>query len=80
MKKYDFVKFKRIVDPQDNELRMMLIDDPEKGRVMVQVIDDMPRPLPPIYVHPVEELEVLLERETWMDQCLDDYHVKYENR
>jgi hypothetical protein len=78
MKRGDIVKFKREVDPGDTELRMVLIDDPEKGRVMVQVIDDMPSPHPATYVHPVEELEVVLEGETWRDLCFDGCRVNMQ--
>lgn len=57
MKKGDIVKFKRIVDPGDEEVRMILLDDPEKGRVLVQALIDMR--IPPTYIYPVEELEPL---------------------
>jgi len=55
MKKGDVVKFKREVDPGDTELRMVLLQNPEKGRVRVQHLIDMS--IPPVNIYPVEELE-----------------------
>jgi len=55
MKKGDIVKFKRVVDPGDENVRMVLLEDPDGGRVRVQALVDMT--IPPTYIYPVEELE-----------------------
>ena len=57
MIKGDVVKFKRVVDPGDEEVKIILLDDPEKGKVLVQALIDMR--IPPTYIYPVEELEPL---------------------
>ena len=57
MKKGDIVKFKRVVDPGDADLKMVLLEDPEKGRVRVQALIDMR--IPPTYIYPVDELELI---------------------
>ena len=56
MKKGDVVKFKRILDSVDVVLRMILLGDPEEGRVKVQVLIEMENP--PIYTFSVEELKL----------------------
>ena len=35
MKKGDIVKFRNVVDAGDEELRMILLEDPDGGRVLV---------------------------------------------
>lgn len=57
MKKGDIVKFKRVIDPEDADLRMILLEDPEKGRVRVKVLL-VHMENPPIYIYRVEELEL----------------------
>lgn len=41
MKKGDIVKFKEVVDPGDEELRMVLLEDPDGGRVLVETLIGM---------------------------------------
>ena len=41
MKKGDIVKFRKAVDPGDEDLRMILLEDPDGGRVLVECIVDM---------------------------------------
>ena len=41
MKKGDIVKFKKVVDAGDKDLRMVLLEDPDGGRVLVEYIVDM---------------------------------------
>ena len=55
MKKGDIVKFKRIVEPGDADLMMILLEDPDGGRVRVQALVDMS--IQPTYIYPVDELE-----------------------
>ena len=69
MKKGDIVKFKREVDPGDTELRMVLIDDPGKGRVMVRTLLQG-WAIQPTSVYPVEELEIVLDADRWVDHPL----------
>ena len=57
MKKGDLVKFKRVVDPGDEKARMVLLEDPDGGRVLVQHQVDMV--IKPTDVYPVEELELV---------------------
>ena len=57
MKKGDIVKFKQVVDPGDSDLRMIVLDNPDKGRVMVQTIIDMP--YQPINVYLINDLELI---------------------
>lgn len=55
MKTGDMVKFVNIVDPGDDEARMILIDNPSKGRVTVEHIVNMA--IRPTSVYNVEDLE-----------------------
>lgn len=41
MRKGDLVKFKTVVDPGDDEIRMVLREDPDGGRVLVADLIDM---------------------------------------
>jgi hypothetical protein len=41
MKKGDIVKFRQVVDAGDEDLRMVLLEDPDGGRVLVECIVDM---------------------------------------
>lgn len=41
MKKGDIVKFRNVVDEGDENLRMILLEDPDGGRVLVESIVDM---------------------------------------
>jgi hypothetical protein len=54
MKKGNIVKFRKAVDPGDENLRMILLEDPDGGRVLVESIVDMK--IRPTYRHNVEEL------------------------
>jgi hypothetical protein len=56
MKKGDIVKFKKIVDVGDEHLRMILLEDPDRGRVLVEAIVDMN--LKPTSRHNVDDLEI----------------------
>lgn len=55
MKKGDIVKFRKAVDPGDENLRMILLEDPDGGRVLVESIVDLK--IRPTYRYSVEELE-----------------------
>ncbi len=59
MKKGDIVKFKTVVDPGDDNALMILIEDPDGGRVLVQHLVDLP--LQPTSIYPVADLEVVRE-------------------
>ena len=54
MKKGDIVKFKDVVDPGDEEVRMRLLEDPDGGRVLVEALVGME--FNPTYVYPVKDL------------------------
>ena len=41
MKKGDIVKFRKAVDPGDERLRMILLEDPDGGRVLVESVVNM---------------------------------------
>ena len=56
MKKGDIVKFKKVVEEGDENLRMLLLEDPDGGRVLVVAIVDMI--FKPTSRHNVEDLEV----------------------
>lgn len=56
MKKGDIVKFRNVVDAGDENLRMILLKDPDGGRVLVESIVDMK--IRPTYRYSVEDLEV----------------------
>lgn len=57
MKKGSVLKFKRPVDADEGHIRMILLEDPDGGRVLVRDLLDMP--LPPTHVYPVDSLEVV---------------------
>lgn len=54
MKKGDVVKFNSIVDKGDEHLRMILIENPDGGRVKVMALVDMN--IRPIDIYPVKDL------------------------
>ncbi len=58
MKKGDIAKFKKAVDAGDENLRMILLEEPDKGSVLVEAIIDMN--LKPTCRYNVEDLEVCL--------------------
>ena len=58
MKKGNIVKFRNIVDAGDENLRMILLEDPDGGRVLVESIVDMK--IRPTYRYNVEDLEVCM--------------------
>lgn len=41
MKIGDIVKFRKAVDPGDENLRMILLEDPDGGRVLIESVVDM---------------------------------------
>lgn len=55
MKKGDIVKFLIAVDPGDEDLRMVLLEDPDGDRVLVECIVDMK--IRPSYRYNVADLE-----------------------
>lgn len=55
MKKGDIVKFRKAVDPGDEDLRMILLEDSDGGRVLVESIVDMK--IRPTFRYNVEDLE-----------------------
>lgn len=59
MKKGDIVKFKNIADDGDENVRMVLLEDPDGGRVLVGVICDMC--IKPIYRYNIEDLELCIK-------------------
>ena len=56
MKKGDIVRFKKIVDPGDENLRMRLLEDPDGGRVLVVSLVGMS--INPTSIYPVDDLVV----------------------
>lgn len=58
MRKGDIVKFRKAVDPGDEDLRMILLEDPDGGRVLVESIVDMK--IRPTYRYSIEELEICI--------------------
>ena len=60
MKKGDIVKFKTVVDPGDETLRMVLLEDPDGGRVLVEALVDMN--LRPTNRYNIDDLEVCDEQ------------------
>lgn len=56
MKKGDIVKFQNVVDAGDEDLRMVLLENPDKGMVLVEAIVDMR--IRPTYRYKVEDLVV----------------------
>jgi hypothetical protein len=59
MKKGDIVKFKKIVDAGDEALRMVLLENPDGGRVLLAAIIDMK--IKPTSRYNIEDLEVCSE-------------------
>ena len=59
MKKGDIVKFRKAVDPGDEDLCMILLEDPDGGRVLVESVVDMK--IRPTCRYNVEDLEVCTE-------------------
>lgn len=69
MKKDDIVKFKTVVDPGDDAIRMVLRKDPAGGRVLVADLIDMT--FLPTRVVMVDDLEpVDPEEEAEIRRCL----------
>ena len=56
MKKGDIVKFQNVVDAGDEDLRMVLLENPDRGMVLVEAIVDMR--IRPTYRYKVEDLVV----------------------
>ena len=54
MKKGDLVKFKEIIDPDDEKVRMLLLEDPDGGRVLVEALVGLQ--FNPTYVYQVNDL------------------------
>jgi hypothetical protein len=59
MKKGDIVKFKAVVDEGDEKIRMVLLEDPDGGRVLVQALVDMT--IKPTARYLVEDLDVCVD-------------------
>ncbi|WP_214173932.1 hypothetical protein [Geomobilimonas luticola] len=59
MKKGDIVKFRKAVDPGDEGLRMILLEDLDGGRVLVESIVDMK--IRPTYRYNADDLETCSE-------------------
>lgn len=55
MKKGDIVKFRKAVDTGDENLRMILLEDPDDGRVLVESIVNMN--IRPTHRYSVDDLE-----------------------
>ncbi|HIJ94624.1 MAG TPA: hypothetical protein HPP94_02585 [Desulfuromonadales bacterium] len=60
MKKGDVVKFKNVVDDGDESLRMILLEDPDGGRVLVESIVEMN--IRPTYRYSVDDLETCTQK------------------
>ncbi len=56
MKKGDIVKFKKAVDAGDEDLRMVVLENPDGGGVLVEAVIDMN--IKPTYRYNVEDLEI----------------------
>ncbi len=56
MRKGDIVKFRNVVDAGDEDLRMILLEDPDGGRVLVESIVDMN--IRPTHRYNIEDLEL----------------------
>ncbi len=54
MKKGDIVRFREVVDPGDENVRMRLLQDPDGGRVLVEALVGME--LTPTYGYQVKDL------------------------
>jgi len=59
MKKGDVVKFRNIVDAGDENVRMVLLEDPDGGRVLVMALMGMN--INPTSRYNVEDLELCSE-------------------
>lgn len=69
MRKGDLVKFKTVVDPGDDEIRMVLREDPDGGRVLVADLIDMT--LLPTRIVLVDDIELVdPEEEAEIRDCL----------
>lgn len=69
MKKGDIVKFKKVVDPGDEEVIMCLAEDPDGGRVLVETLDTG-LPIPPTNRYNVEDLkECKFDRKAYLASC-----------
>lgn len=56
MRKGDVVRFKNPIDPGDENLVMVLEENPDGGRVLVRHLVDMK--LQPTSIYPIEELQL----------------------
>lgn len=54
MKRGDIVKFKKVVDPSDDRIRMRLLEDPDGGRVLVESLAGMT--INPTSIYQVDDL------------------------
>ena len=54
MRRGDVVKFRKVVDPGDDRIRMRLLEDPDGGRVLVESLVGMT--INPTSVYPVDDL------------------------
>ena len=54
MRKGDVVKFRTVVDPGDDSIRMRLLEDPDGGRVLVESLVGMT--INPTSIYPVDDL------------------------
>lgn len=54
MKRGDIVKFKKAVDPNDDRIRMRLLEDPDGGRVLVESLVGMT--INPTSIYQVDDL------------------------
>lgn len=58
MKKGDIVKYSRPLDSEEAELRFILLNEPEKGRVDIQLICDYRiKPIETVEAHEVQMAE-----------------------
>lgn len=56
MKAGNIVKFKNIIDAGDDDIRMVILEVPDRGRVLVEALAGMK--LNPTYRYNVEDLEL----------------------
>jgi hypothetical protein len=56
MKRGDIVKFKEVIDAGDSELRMVVLEDEDGGRVLIEALVGMR--LNPTYRYNPQDLEV----------------------
>ena len=54
MKRGDIVKFKKVVEPGDDRIRMRLLEDPDGGRVLVESLVEMT--INPTSIYQVDDL------------------------